>query len=70
MSGNTPVASNSLTVRIRLANKPGMLGRIASAIGEAGGDIGAVDVVEVTPREMTRDVTFKPSDQAHGEAVV
>jgi len=70
MSGNTPVASNSLTVRLRLANKPGMLGRIASAIGEAGGDIGAVDVVEVTQKEMTRDVTFKASDQAHGEAVV
>ena len=70
MSGNTPVASNSLTVRIRLANKPGMLGRIASAIGEAGGDIGAVDVVEVTQKEMTRDVTFKASDEAHGLAVV
>ena len=27
MSRNTPVASNSLTVRLRLANKPGMLGR-------------------------------------------
>ena len=36
MSRNTPVASNSLTVRLRLANKPGMLGRITSAIGEAG----------------------------------
>ena len=70
MSAHTPVASNSLTVRIRLANKPGMLGRIASAIGEAGGDIGAVDVVEVTPTEMTRDITFKASDQAHGESVV
>jgi len=50
MSRNTPVASNSLTVRLRLANKPGMLGRITSAIGEAGGDIGAVDVVEPARR--------------------
>jgi malate dehydrogenase (oxaloacetate-decarboxylating) len=70
MSRNTPVASNSLTVRVRLANKPGMLGRITSAIGEAGGDIGAVDVVEASQKEMTRDITFKASDEAHGQAIV
>jgi malate dehydrogenase (oxaloacetate-decarboxylating) len=70
MSRNTPVASNSLTVRLRLANKPGMLGRITSAIGEAGGDIGAVDVVEASQKEMTRDITFKASDEAHGQAIV
>src|SRR5712664_4118926 len=70
MSRNTPAASNSLTVRVRLANKPGMLGRITSAIGEAGGDIGAVDVVEASQKEMTRDITFKASDEAHGQAIV
>src|SRR6266849_2029284 len=70
MSRNTPAASNSLTVRVRLANKPGMLGRITSAIGEAGGDIGAVDVVEAGQKEMTRDITFKASDEAHGQAIV
>src|SRR6266849_4330391 len=70
MSRNTPAASNSLTVRVRLANKPGMLGRITSAIGEAGGDIGAVDVVEAGQKEMSRDITFKASDEAHGQAIV
>ena len=39
-----PSASYSLTVRLEIKNRPGMLGRVASAIGQAGGDIGAVDL--------------------------
>ena len=41
----TPSASYSLTVRAAIKNRPGMLGRLTSAIGEAGGDIRAVDIV-------------------------
>ena len=70
MSTNTPVASYSLTVRVRIANKPGMLGKVTSAIGEAGGDIGAVDLVEAGGKEMTRDIAFKASDEAHGQRIV
>ena len=64
MAKTTPVASYSLTVRVRIANLPGMLGKVTSAIGEAGGDIGAVDIVEAGGQTMTRDVTFKSSDEA------
>src|SRR6266404_6177574 len=70
MSKNTPVASYSLTVRLRIANQPGMLGKATSAIGEAGGDIGGVDLVEAGQKEMTRDIAFKASDEAHGQAIV
>ncbi|HYB42779.1 MAG TPA: malic enzyme-like NAD(P)-binding protein [Candidatus Methylomirabilis sp.] len=70
MSKTTPVASYSLTVRARIANKPGMLGRVTSAIGDAGGDIGAVDLVEAGPQTLTRDITFKASDEAHGQRIV
>jgi len=70
MSSHTPVASYSLTVRVRIANKPGMLGKVTSAIGEAGGDIGAVDLVEAGQKEMTRDIAFKASDEAHGQRIV
>ena len=41
-----PSASYSLTVRLEIKNRPGMLGRVASAIGQAGGGIGAVDLVQ------------------------
>ena len=71
MAKITPVASYSLTARVRIANLPGMLGKVTSAIGEAGGDIGAVDIVEAGgQKEMTRDVTFKCSDEGHGQRIV
>jgi malate dehydrogenase (oxaloacetate-decarboxylating) len=67
---NAPTASHSLTVRLQIQNKPGMLGRITSAIGKGGGDIGAIDVIEVGKTTITRDITFKASDEKHGQQVV
>jgi malate dehydrogenase (oxaloacetate-decarboxylating) len=65
---NAPVASYSLIVRIRIVNTPGMLGKVTSAIGAEGGDIGAIDIVDVG-REITRDISFKASDEAHGQRI-
>src|SRR5260370_26088588 len=61
MSKNTPVASYSLTVRLRIANQPGMLGKVTSAIGEAGGHLRAVHPVEGGPHEMARHTPLKAS---------
>jgi malate dehydrogenase (oxaloacetate-decarboxylating) len=69
MSVNAPSASYSLTVRLEIDNKPGMLGKITSAIGKAGGDIGAIDVVSVGTKTITRDLSFKARDEQHGEQV-
>src|SRR5438552_10565290 len=66
---NAPSASYSLTVRLEIENKPGMLGKITSAIGKAGGDIGAIDVVSVGDKTITRDLSFKARDEAHGQQV-
>ena len=33
----TPSAQFSLTIRLEIAHRPGMLGLVASAIGRAGG---------------------------------
>jgi malate dehydrogenase (oxaloacetate-decarboxylating) len=70
MSVNAPSASYSLTVRLEIDNKPGMLGKITSAIGKGGGDIGAVDVVSVGDRSITRDLSFKARDEKHGTEIV
>jgi malate dehydrogenase (oxaloacetate-decarboxylating) len=70
MSVNAPSASYSLTVRLEIDNKPGMLGKITSAIGKGGGDIGAIDVVSVGDKTITRDLSFKARDEAHGQQVV
>src|SRR5947209_2241286 len=68
--GNAPTASHSLTVRLAIQNQPGMLGKVTSAIGKAGGDIGAIDLVEVRKKTLIRDLTFKASDERHGQQVV
>jgi len=67
---NAPTASYSLTVRVQIDNKPGMLGKVTSAIGEAGGDIGAIDIVEVGKSTILRDVSFKAASAGHGDQVV
>jgi malate dehydrogenase (oxaloacetate-decarboxylating) len=66
----TPSASYSLTLRAAIKNRPGMLGRLTSAIGEAGGDIRAVDLVELVKDVIVRDVTINARDEQHGQAIV
>jgi malate dehydrogenase (oxaloacetate-decarboxylating) len=65
-----PSASYSFIVRLQIANRPGMLGRVASAIGDAGGDIGAVDLVETTRDRTERDITVKARDNIHAQQIV
>jgi malate dehydrogenase (oxaloacetate-decarboxylating) len=65
-----PSASYSLTVRLEIKNRPGMLGRVTSAIGETGGDIGAVDLVESHRDRLVRDITIKARDSVHGQEIV
>jgi malate dehydrogenase (oxaloacetate-decarboxylating) len=67
---SAPSASYSLTVRLEILNRPGMLGKVTSAIGKAGGDIGAIDLVQVGKTTVTRDITFKARDDKHGAQVV
>jgi malate dehydrogenase (oxaloacetate-decarboxylating) len=65
-----PSASYSITARLEIRNRPGMLGRVASAIGSAGGDIGAVDLVESHRDRILRDITVKARDSVHGQQIV
>ncbi len=59
---STPSAQYSLTLRVEIEHRPGMLGRVASAIGEAGGTIGAVDLVQVQREHTIRDITVETGD--------
>ena len=70
MANPSPGAAYSVTVRLEYDNQPGMLGRITSSIGDAGGDIEAVDVVRSNRQGMCRDVTVNARDVDHGQAIV
>lgn len=65
-----PSASRSVTLRLNFKNKIGMLGQITSAIGGAGGDIGAIDIVSVDRGVITRDITVSTRDEAHTARIV
>ena len=62
--------SYSLTIRVSLENRPGMLGRLTTAIGEEGGNIGAVDIVSVGSNVLVRDLTVNARDESHAQRIV
>ncbi|WP_333654310.1 ACT domain-containing protein [Dissulfurispira sp.] len=65
-----PGPSYSITLRIEVINKPGMFGKVATAIGNVGGDIGAVDIVSVGKGVIIRDITVNARDEAHEKQIV
>jgi malate dehydrogenase (oxaloacetate-decarboxylating) len=65
-----PSASFSATIRVRIANQPGAFARLASTIGEAGGLLGAIDLVRVEKETKIRDVTVLADDEAHLHEIV
>jgi malate dehydrogenase (oxaloacetate-decarboxylating) len=66
----TPGVAYSITVRSEYPNVPGMLGKITSAIGEAGGSAQGVDVVQTSKNDMVRDFTINTSGHDHAAQVV
>ncbi len=67
---NTPSASYSLTLRIKLASRTGTLGELTTAIGRAGGDIGAIDIVTVGADSVIRDISVNAGSSEHGTKIV
>ncbi|MCS6880622.1 MAG: malic enzyme-like NAD(P)-binding protein [Oscillochloridaceae bacterium] len=60
----------TLTLRCQIENRPGMLGRLTTRIGEVGGDIGAIDIVRAERSVMVRDITVRVQDEEHGATLV
>jgi len=65
-----PSASNSITIRVVIANRPGMLAKVTSVIGEKGGNIGAIDIVRAEQDELTRDITINTRSDGHAQSIV
>src|SRR3989304_1150341 len=66
----TPSPSYSITMRLEIKNQVGMLGKVTSAIGEALGDIGAVDIVSVGKGTIVRDMSVNCRDSQHASQIV
>ena len=65
-----PTDGYSITLRLGLANKPGVLGLVTSTIGAVGGSIGAIDIVEAGFDQLVRDITIAAGNDQHAQKIV
>ena len=63
-------ASFSLTLRVRLDDRPGSFADLARAIADAGGLLDAIDLVRVEAASKIRDVSVLATDAAHADEIV
>jgi len=66
----TTSAQYRLTIRVRIEDAQGTLGLLTGAIGDAGGMVGAVDLVEVDGSHSLRDIVVDASSQDHWEQIL
>jgi malate dehydrogenase (oxaloacetate-decarboxylating) len=67
----TPSAQYRLTIRVKLDDAHGtLLGAVTSAIGEAGGVVGAVDTVEVDATRSVRDIVVDAANREHWGRII
>jgi malate dehydrogenase (oxaloacetate-decarboxylating) len=66
----TPSAQYRLTIRVKIADAQGMLGDLTAAIGEAGGMVGAIDLVEVDGGQSVRDIVVDASGREHWDPIL
>ena len=65
-----PSESYSITMRLEIQNKVGMLGKVTTSIGEVGGDIGAVDLSGHGKGTVIRDVTARARGIDHAQEII
>jgi malate dehydrogenase (oxaloacetate-decarboxylating) len=63
-------ASFSTTLRVHLDDRPGAFADLARAIADAGGNLGAIDLVRVDAGRKVRDVTVLATDAGHADRIV
>jgi malate dehydrogenase (oxaloacetate-decarboxylating) len=66
----TPNSSFSLTLRLQIPNRVGMLASVTAAIASSGGTLGHIDLVERTRSIAIRDITVDAASTEHAETIV
>jgi malate dehydrogenase (oxaloacetate-decarboxylating) len=67
---DTPTAAFSLRIRVRLDNRPGMLGKVAVAVGEAGGNIAGLEGFEAKHAHLDEDIVVNCASEAQQQVIV
>lgn len=66
----TPNPSFSLTLRIQLPNRAGMLARVTQAIAEVGGNLDEIELIERTRKITIRGLTVDAASEEQAEQIV
>ncbi|MCP2731357.1 malic enzyme-like NAD(P)-binding protein [Limnofasciculus baicalensis] len=70
MADLTPNPSFSLTIRLQLPNRTGMLASVTQAIAEVGGNLGQISTIEQTRKISIRDLSVDAASTEHAEQIV
>ena len=70
MENLTPNSSFSVTLRLQIPNRVGMLASVTQAIAATGGNLGQIDLIEQSRQESTRDITVDAASTEHAETIV
>ncbi len=66
----TPSAQYRLTIRVKIDEELGMLSHVTDAIGERGGMVIAVDLVEADAGHSVRDIVVDASNREHWDRIL
>lgn len=66
----TPNSSFSLTIRLQIPNRAGMLASITTAIASVGGNMGQISLIEQTRNLVVREITIDAASTEHAEQIV
>jgi malate dehydrogenase (oxaloacetate-decarboxylating) len=67
---DTPTPAYSITIKVSLGNRPGTLGRFATAIGDAGGNIAAIPGFEAKGPVIMREIDVLAGSPDHARRIV
>jgi malate dehydrogenase (oxaloacetate-decarboxylating) len=70
MAQLNPNPSYSLTIRVQLPNRAGMLSSAIRALADAGGNLGQIDLIQRTRKISVRDITVDASSSEHAEQLI
>ncbi|HEY9670004.1 MAG TPA: malic enzyme-like NAD(P)-binding protein [Waterburya sp.] len=66
----TPNPSFSLTIRVQVPNRAGMLASVTQAIAEVGGNLGQITLLDQTRKISVRDLTVDATSTEHAQQIV
>ena len=65
-----PGAGYQLLLRLRMDNKPGMHGKVATVLGDLGAQILDIDIADVNPDVIVRDFIILCDDESQAHVIV